>query len=224
MRVTKKWWFLMVAAPIVGLCVQAGFWQLDRAEEKTALVEQLQLGDGLVSEVSQLSSLDPSIAAYRVELPVMRTAEPLMFLDNKVYNRRAGYEVFGWVRPLQSDWRLLVNFGWVDGGISRASLPAVILPEVMTLRGRWLALTESYRRGAPDAEVFSEGVRMQSLASVASDVPGVFLAEGMLGQDARGPEPRLGPATHYGYAVQWFLLAMVMAGLTTWMFRRGFRA
>ena len=52
-------------------------------------------------------------------------------------------------------------------------------------------------------------------------VVGVLLASGLLTRDALGPKPRLGPETHYGYAVQWFLLAMVLAGLSTYVFRRG---
>jgi surfeit locus 1 family protein len=226
MRVTKKWWFLMVAIPIIGLCVQAVFWQLGRAEEKTALLAQLELGEGVVSNRSELRALDPSQSAYRVSLPVVRTEDPLMLLDNRVYERVVGYEVFGWVRPADGTERLLVNFGWVAGGSSRAELPVVELPETYDLQGRWVGLTESYLMGQASAERFNGLMRVQSLDGIAgqADIPGVFLAEGMLSQDARGPEPRLGPTTHYGYAVQWGLLALVLTGLTGWMFRRGFAA
>lgn len=226
MRVTKKWWFLMVAVPIIGLCVQAVFWQLGRAQEKSALIAQLQLGEGVVSDRSELRALDPSQSAYRVSLPVVRTDDSLIFLDNRVYERVVGYEVFGWVRPVDGTERLLVNFGWVAGPVSRAELPSITLPEFIDLQGRWVGLTDSYLMGQASAEDFDGMIRVQSLEGIAgqAEIPGVFLAEGMLSQDARGPEPRLGPTTHYGYAVQWGLLALVLTGLTGWMFRRGFQA
>ena len=226
MRVTKKWWFLMVALPIIGLCVQAGLWQLDRAAEKKQLLAQLELGDGLVSAADQLTELNPQSSAYRVELPVVRESSALFLLDNRVYERVAGYEVFGWVRPVGASSRMLVNFGWVAGGSSRAEMPVVELPEVFTLTGRWVNLTDSYLMGASSPEALASATRVQSLRDVVTsvDVPGVFLAEGLLPQDSRGPEPRLGPATHYGYTVQWFLLALVLIGLTGWMFRKGFQA
>ena len=41
MWLTKKWWFLIVAVPIIGLCVKAGFWQLDRAHQKEDLIRAL---------------------------------------------------------------------------------------------------------------------------------------------------------------------------------------
>ena len=226
MRVTKKWWFLMVAVPIIGLCVQAVFWQLDRAKEKTALLAQLQVGEGVVSSRSELRALDPDQSAYRIALPVVRTDDPLFLLDNRVYERVVGYEVFGWVRPVDGTERMLVNFGWVAGASSRAQLPSVELPETLELQGRWVGLTESYLMGQASAERFDDLTRVQSLDGIAgqADIPGIFLAEGVLSQDARGPEPRLGPATHYSYAVQWSLLALVLTGLTGWMFRRGFVA
>ena len=226
MRVTKKWWFLMVAIPIIGLCVQATFWQLDRAKEKIALLAQLQVGEGVVSNLSQLRARDPDQSAYRVALSVVRTDDPLFLLDNRVYESLVGYEVFGWVRPVDGAERMLVNFGWVAGASSRAQLPSVELPGMLELQGRWVGLTESYLMGQASAERFDGLTRVQSLDGIAgqADIPGVFLAEGLLSRDARGPEPRLGPATHYGYAVQWSLLALVLTGLTGWMFRRGFVA
>ena len=77
------------------------------------------------------------------------------------------------------------------------------------------------------SDAFAETVdgrsRVQSLRAVASDgvLPGIFLASGLLARDALGPKPRLGPETHYGYAVQWFLLSIILASLSAYVFRRG---
>jgi len=45
MRLTKKWWFVIVVLPVIGLCVKAGFWQLDRAQQKEQLIERLTVGE-----------------------------------------------------------------------------------------------------------------------------------------------------------------------------------
>ena len=226
MRVTKKWWFLMVALPIVGLCAKAGFWQLDRAAEKQALIERLTVGEAVLRSGSALATADPSDRSYRIEIEVVREDGPLLFLDNRIQDGRAGYEVFSVVRPLNGGQQLFVNLGWVEASPLRSDLPAVEIPDTWMLRGRWVPLTESYTMSASATERVDDQIRVQSLLDhqPADALPGLFLAEGVLPRDAIGPMPRLGPETHYGYAVQWFLMASVLLGLTGWVAVKGFRA
>ena len=226
MRVTKKWWFLMVALPIVGLCAKAGFWQLDRAAEKQALIERLTVGEAVLRSGSALATTDPSDRSYRIEIEVVREDGPLLFLDNRIQDGRAGYEVFSVVRPLNGGQQLFVNLGWVEASPLRSDLPAVEIPDTWMLRGRWVPLTESYTMSASATERVDDQIRVQSLLDhqPADALPGLFLAEGVLPRDAIGPMPRLGPETHYGYAVQWFLMASVLLGLTGWVAVKEFRA
>ncbi len=242
MRVTKKWWFLMVALPIVGLCAKAGFWQLDRAAEKQALIERLTVGEAVLRSGSALATADLSNRSYRIEIEVAREDGPLLFLDNRIQDGRAGYEVFSVVRPLNGGQHLLVNLGWVEASPLRSDLPNVEVPDTWMLRGRWVPLTESYTMSAPATEQVDDQIRVQSLLDhqpadalpglflalldhqPADALPGLFLAEGVLSRDAIGPMPRLGPETHYGYAVQWFLMASVLLGLTGWVAVKEFRA
>ena len=226
MRVTKKWWFLMVALPIVGLCAKAGFWQLDRAAEKQALIERLTVGEAVLRSGSALATADLSNRSYRIEIEVVREDGPLLFLDNRIQDGRAGYEVFSLVRPLNGGQHLLVNLGWVEASPLRSDLPNVEVPDTWVLRGRWVPLTESYTMSASATEQVDDQIRVQSLLDHQPEdaLPGLFLAEGVLSRDAIGPMPRLGPETHYGYAVQWFLMASVLLGLTGWVAAKEFRA
>ena len=226
MRVTKKWWFLMVALPIVALCARAGFWQLDRAAEKERLINRLMAGDTVLTQVSQLVTADLNEASFRVSLEVVRDQSPLLYLDNRIQDGRAGYEVFGYVRPESGAPQLLVNFGWVEALPRRAELPSVSVPDAFTLNGRWVGITESYIMTEAALEDVGSAVRVQSLKDLVPSAvaPGMFLAEGVLARDALGPMPRLGPETHYGYAVQWFLMTAVLLGLTGWVSMRGFKA
>jgi len=223
MRLTKKWWFVIVVLPVIGLCVKAGFWQLDRAQLKEQLIERLTVGESRLSTPSDLLMVHPESATYRVTLPITIDRDSLFYLDNRIQERVAGYEVFAEASTRDGGLRLLVNLGWVPASPKRDNLPVVDLPEQLHLDALWVPITESYLMSDAFAEMVDGSSRVQSLREVASDgvLPGVFLASGLLVRDALGPKPRLGPETHYGYAVQWFLLSIVLAGLGAYVFRRG---
>ena len=223
MRLTKKWWFVIVVVPVIGLCVKAGFWQLDRAEQKEQLIERLTVGESRLSTPSDLLMEDPERATYRVTLPITIDRDSLFYLDNRIQDRVAGYEVFAEASTRDGGLRLLVNLGWVPASPKRDRLPAIDVPDQFQLDALWVPVTESYLMSDAFAETVDGRSRVQSLRGVATDgvLPGVFVASGLLTRDALGPKPRLGPETHYGYAVQWFLLSMVLAGLSAYVFRRG---
>jgi cytochrome oxidase assembly protein ShyY1 len=59
MRLTKKWWFVIVVLPVIGLCVKAGFWQLDRAQQKEQLIERLTVGESAIVDAVGLTHGEP---------------------------------------------------------------------------------------------------------------------------------------------------------------------
>jgi surfeit locus 1 family protein len=221
---TKKWWFLIVVIPVVGLCVKAGFWQLDRAHQKEELIQVLTEGQSLLTTSSELLTAQKRKVTHRVQLVVNRdTAQPLVFLDNRIQDRIAGYEVFTEATTSDGGARLLVNLGWVPGGARRTELPSIEIPEVFELQGLWVPITDSYLMGKAQPENLGSAQRVQSLThlTAAGRLSGMVLAEGLLPRKALGPTPRLGPETHYGYAVQWFLLALVLCGMTVFFVKKG---
>jgi cytochrome oxidase assembly protein ShyY1 len=123
MRLTKKWWFVIVVLPVIGLCVKAGFWQLDRAQQKEQLIERLTVGESQLSTPSDLLMVNPESATYRVTLPVMIDHDSVFYLDNRIQDRVAGYEVFAEASTRDGGLRLLVNLGWVPGSPTRDRLP-----------------------------------------------------------------------------------------------------
>ena len=224
MWLTKKWWFLIVVVPIIGLCVRAGFWQLDRADQKKDLMQELTVNESLLLSSSQILAAQNQQGSYRVQLPVLRDArEPLVFLDNRIQEKVVGYEVFTSVSSIDGAIRLLVNLGWVPGSRLRSELPEVRVPESFVLKGAWIPVTESYLMTGSQSESIGMHRRVQSLTDVLSKdiVAGMVLADGLLPRNAVGPIPRLGPEIHYGYAVQWFLLAIVLIGMSGYTLKRG---
>jgi surfeit locus 1 family protein len=224
MWLTKKWWFLIVVIPIVGLCVKAGFWQLDRAHQKEELIRVLTVGESLLTSGSDMLSLQVESGTHQVQLTVYRdTATPLRFLDNRIQDRVAGYEVFTEATSSDGSVRVLVNLGWVPGPKRRDELPTIEIPTVFELKGLWVPITDSYLMSESDTETLGDAQRVQSLTDLIKTnlLSGMVLAEGLLPRNANGPKPRLGPETHYGYAIQWFLLALVLCGMTAVILRKG---
>ena len=72
MWLTKKWWFLIVVVPIIGLCVKAGFWQLDRADQKEDLMQELTVNELLLSSSSQILVAENQTG--NISSPVARNA------------------------------------------------------------------------------------------------------------------------------------------------------
>lgn len=224
MWLTKKWWFLIVVIPIVGLCIKAGFWQLDRAHQKEELIRVLTVGESLLTSGSDMLSQQVESGTHQVQLTVYRdTATPLRFLDNRIQDRVAGYEVFTEATSSDGSVRVLVNLGWVPGPKRRDELPTIEIPTVFELKGLWVPITDSYLMSESDTETLGDAQRVQSLTDLIKTnlLSGMVLAEGLLPRNANGPKPRLGPETHYGYAIQWFLLALVLCGMTAVIFRKG---
>lgn len=224
MWLTKKWWFLIVVIPIVGLCIKAGFWQLDRAHQKEELIRVLTVGESLLTSGSDMLSQQVESGTHLVQLTVYRdTATPLRFLDNRIQDRVAGYEVFTEATSSDGSVRVLVNLGWVPGPKRRDELPTIEIPTVFELKGLWVPITDSYLMSESDTETLGDAQRVQSLTDLIKTnlLSGMVLAEGLLPRNANGPKPRLGPETHYGYAIQWFLLALVLCGMTAVILRKG---
>ena len=224
MWLTKKWWFLIVVITIVGVCVKACFWQIDRAHQKEELIQVLTVGGSLLTTGSDMLNVQVRSGTHQVQLTVYRdTAIPLSFLDNRIQDRVAGSAVVTDAMTSDGSVRMLVNLGWVPGMQRRDELPSIEIPTVFELKGLWVPVTDSYLLSEPDAETLGDAQRVQSLTDLIKTdlLPGIVLADGLLPRNADGPKPRLGPETHYGYAIQWFLLALVLCGMTAVILKKG---
>ena len=224
MWLTKKWWLLSVVIPIVGLCIRAGFWQLDRAHQKEELIRVLTVGESLLTSGSDMLNQQAHSGTHQVQLIVYRdTATPLSFLDNRIQDRVAGYEVFTEATSSDGSVRVLINLGWVPGPQRRDELPTIEVPAVFELKGLWVPITDSYLMSESNTETLGDSQRVQSLTDLVKTnvLSGMVLADGLLPRNANGPKPRLGPETHYGYAIQWFLLALVLCGMTAVILKKG---
>ncbi|MCB1802542.1 MAG: SURF1 family protein [Gammaproteobacteria bacterium] len=223
-RFAPSLWPTLAFLAVFPVLLALGYWQMDRAHAKQALVEQRA-----ASEITAPLSLHESstLSADDRYRPAVVTGhyvdEQQWLLDNRVYRGQPGYHVFtpfvieGTTAP-----GLLVNRGWVAVGESREFLPRVPAPEgTLTLSGRLdspasvgLVVGEVPLASVADrvlvqsldiaALASARGLELKRYALVLDDgQPGIL-------QHDWSPIPEMGPEKHLGYAVQWFGLALAL--------------
>lgn len=241
-RFEPEWRITLFAAVLVPLLAGLGFWQLSRADEKTALRDAFDTQQS--RPAARLSDLAGASAEELAYLPVQLTGrfreEQYLLLDNKMQQGRYGNEVVG-MMDLPDGSLALVNRGWVPADPARQSLPEVpTVPGEVTIRGQvyvapgkpYLLAEQKFASGWPrriqalemdklagelggDGELFPYPVRIDAGETGALVVDWKVVNSG--------------PAKHVGYAVQWFTMSAVLAilyvfrssNLRQWLAARG---
>ena len=228
---TRALLVLLATLAAVALAARLGFWQLDRAAQKTALQTALV-------ERSRLSPLDaaglPATAEAagplhyrRIELRGRWLADRTVFLDNRQMDGKPGFYV---VTPLAvegSRGAILVERGWVARNFGeRSVLPEVPTPTTIVEVAGSLAPSPSRMfEFAPSASgTIRQNVDIASFAQetglalwpaivVQHDGAATHPADGLL---RNWPAPASDVQKHYGYAFQWFAIAGGIALLHVW--------
>ena len=214
-------------ALIVAFCA-LGMWQLDRAAEKEATAS-LFAADGDYRDVQP----GETPALYeRLEVRGQLLGDRQILIDNIVRAGRIGYFVITPLKTRVDDALLLVNRGWVAK--PAAGEPATelsVTADWQTLRGRAGRLPRVGIRPGPafagNDETWPRTAVYPTLDDVATELdtelwPFVLLLEG---DDASGfrrewrPEES-GPMTHYGYAFQWFAMALAVTVIGGWQLKK----
>lgn len=202
----------------VGSFVRLGLWQIDRAEEKRALLTQYELGQHERVELTAANAATlPRFQKVRVSGQYL--PERQILLDNMPsHSGQAGYHV---VTPLQIDggW-VLVDRGWVPLGASREVLPDIAVDaEPRTFNGTLNTLPQAglaLENAASPADAPWPRVLSFPPAPRLEQELGLQLLPGLVLLDAAEPDgyerqwqTRFGfdPQHHIGYAVQWFAFA-----------------
>lgn len=217
----RNWPVTFLSACFLPLLLALGFWQLDRAGEKAAILSVIDARLGAQPrKPADLETLQPFTP---VRLMGFYTGE-LLYLDNRTRDGRAGYEVLQVFVSGGERW--LVNRGWVPVGEDRSILPAVSWP----LAAKWITgfLHPVDENGSAAAAVMEfeagTGVEPESLRRIQA-LGADVLAE--MNLDETGWTIRLSadsdtalrtgwqfvnsqPERHTGYAVQWFAMAAAL--------------
>lgn len=205
----------------LALFVRLGAWQINRADEKIALIAQFDRGDTRPAELDAAGAA--ALPRYqRVHASGRYDSKHQVLIDNMPSQTgQAGFRV---LTPLQLDggpW-LLVDRGWVPLGATRAELP-------------WIDVAQTPREvlGRLD-DLPAPGVRIAGAVPPPANWPGVMnfprhedleraldrpLLPRIVRLDAAQPDGYervwtptfgFGPERHFGYAFQWFALALAV--------------
>ena len=201
------------------LLLVLGIWQLQRAEFKQQQQGQWQQQ---MSELAWPQLVEQGLDAGRPVKLNGSYGDTTWLLDNRTRDGMAGYEVLTVFYPLQGP-ALVVNRGWVIAPRTRQQLPdASVTQEQVEISGRLANFPQPPVLAASEA---SSGWprRVQSLPpEIAQDavpeLPRLILRLADQNQPgalrADWAPDRMAIATHYGYATQWFALALMLTVLT----------
>jgi surfeit locus 1 family protein len=226
----KRGWVVLVAALALALLTaRLGWWQLDRAAQKTAMQAALDERSALppLPTTSWPSgSADVRTQEYRrTQASGIWLNELTIYLDNRPINGRSGFYV---VTPLRLDdgTALLVQRGWLPRDATERTRvpPPPAQPGVVTVTGRIApALSRLYEfEGAASGAIRQNlNVAAFALESRLKLKPWVLIQEDSSGAGAdvlvrQWPAPNYGVHKHYGYAFQWFSLSLLTVGLFLW--------
>lgn len=230
MSARRPAWLPLAAAAVCALLfVGLGTWQLQRADDKQALIAAIERGaDAPAVALPQESGALAERAWRRVRVQGRFLAGRQFLLDNRIHEGRAGFDVL--TPLLRPDGRaVLVDRGWVPAGPRREPQAPIALdaPGSVTVTGRlWLpeaglALGPALAPVAGDEPRWPRLVTRVDYAAMGRAlgrdlVPAVVRADGEAPWvlTPRPPAPAFGPARHYGYAVQWFALALTVVAVT----------
>jgi len=230
MAMTRRGWVVLLAA-LAGalLTARLGFWQLDRAAQKTAL-HQAQQARGAMPALDEaaLARTPAEVDAQlhrRVVLQGRWLPAHTVFLDNRQMNGRPGFFVVAPLRLAGGD-AVLVQRGWIPRNtVERERLAPVDTPAgTVRIEGRiapGLARLYEFDASASgpirqnlDLDGFARetGLALRPLAVVQLQ-DDAAAADGLLRQwTAAAPDV----AKHHGYAFQWFALSALITGLYVW--------
>jgi surfeit locus 1 family protein len=222
-----RWVPLAAGAAFVVLFVSLGRWQLDRAAEKKALLALFE-GDAPYTEPSNFDALDQF---ERIRIPGRYLADRQILIDNIPLDGRLGYYVITPLEPSTHDPLILVNRGWIPRPAPGDDQEEVaVASEFRTVRG---LVGHLPRVAIRPGEAFSERENWPRVGLYpTADEIAAELGEDVLPftlllspDDADGFTRRWqpdvsGPATHYGYAFQWFAMAVAVVIIAGWNMRK----
>lgn len=203
--------------------ISLGFWQLNRAEEKQAILdlrnERLALSEYNVDSIpANLGDIE-----YRkLSIKGRYLNQYQIYIDNKVHQGQVGYQI---VTPLQLSGRdevILVNRGWIKASGDRRRLPTIVNNDnEVTLKGTLKLnskdivtfLNDNNRLGTDWPAL----VRWVDPLALDKDIEGA-VAPFLFLQDEL-PEDELKRQWHFinsspeksvSYAMQWFSFALLL--------------
>ena len=226
LRLSLEWRTTAFSIVLLPTLLALGWWQLERADEKTAIATQWQQRQQEPPRpLLQIDYTEPQAWAYLpVELRGEFVQDRYFLVDNRMHVGKFGYEVLAIMLLADSDRAVLVNRGWIAGDASRQSLPEIgnisglqtVVGHVYVPPGAPYLLGDSLPEAGWPKRV--QAVEMQKLQTALSTVSPATLfpytvridPDSSAALTADWQLVNTSPEKHTAYAVQWFAMAVAL--------------
>jgi len=215
--------FFIPAALIIAtlaLLISLGFWQLDRADEKRAIEDQIASANSGDVEIVASTEFLKEKEYYHVRLQGSYIDDKQFIYDNQIVDQISGYYVLTPLVLKGDSKAILINRGFIPWNGRRDKLADIDIGEMLTevkvqiskpVKRMELEVSETIG----DFPVLIQALDLDEMSTIAAlDFASVI---GLLSPESedgfvRQWEPYTGSIErHIGYAIQWFLMAFVLA-------------
>jgi surfeit locus 1 family protein len=213
----------------VAATARLGVWQLDRAAQKTrierAVGERAPMPPLRAEQLARRPDEVDAQLHRRVGVAGRWLPQHTVALDNRPLHGRAGFVIVTPLLLAPGD-AVLIQRGWAPRDAQdRTRLPALETPAGEVRIEARIATWPSHRfelAAAPEQGPIRQNLDVAQLAreaGVALRPLSLLQLDGTDGRDAlvrEWPLPSQDVWKHHGYALQWFALSALIAGLTVW--------
>jgi surfeit locus 1 family protein len=218
----KNWKLAILSLVLVSFLTSLGFWQLRRADEKTALLDNYQHRTQLAAVNAKSLGSPNDWRFYQAKLEGKFDEAHTILLDNKIFNGKVGYEVYTPFTAKGMTGLILVDRGFIPLGISRDELPAVPKPAkgTVSIQGMLNTPPKSFSFGAMSDNgkiqwpLRVEYININEIAILLKDnvYPYVISLnpESPSALQVKWQIVSVDPNKNKGYAFQWFALALTL--------------
>ena len=208
--------FVMFFFPIL---IFLGSWQVSRGIDKTDIVEKHYMNKSLpVINEKEMSVMNKDNLKYRTVNLYGEFGQESYLLDNRLYRQEAGYEVFTTFETSENSL-FLINRGWISKEDFNYDEDILLKEKGISIQGLLSPFTrfglnlvdESYEDTWPKLvqQIDYEAAKKDLGSNINNSV--IQLSAGSSGALELIWKPvDLKPSRHYGYALQWFGLAIVL--------------
>jgi cytochrome oxidase assembly protein ShyY1 len=196
-----------------------GSWQVSRGIDKTDIVEKHYMNKSLpVINEKEMSVMNEDNLKYRTVNLYGEFGQESYLLDNRLYRQEAGYEVFTTFETSENSV-FLINRGWISKEGFNYDEDILLKEKGISIQGLLSPFTrfglnlvdESYVATWPKLvqQIDYEAAKKDLGSNINNSV--IQLSAGSSGALEPIWKPvDLKPWPHYGYALQWFGLAIVL--------------
>ena len=208
--------FVMFFFPIL---IFLGSWQVSRGIDKTDIVEKHYMNKSLpVINEKEMSVMNKDNLKYRTVNLYGEFGQESYLLDNRLYRQEAGYEVFTTFETSENSL-FLINRGWISKEDFNYDEDILLKEKGISIQGLLSPFTrfglnlvdESNEDTWPKLvqQIDYEAAKKDLGSNINNSV--IQLSAGSSGALEPIWKPvDLKPSRHYGYALQWFGLAIVL--------------